>query len=485
MRKSIDAQLQFGEVAIPNIQFNMKSRDDIVQLLLGLQYLYTDPTCRQSLFNLLERLIPSDISRDHGRPGMHLWTILVLGTLRLNLNCDYDRLHDLANNHLKIRQMLGHGSFSEQPDYGLQTLKDNVSLFTSDILDQINQIAVKAGHQLVKKKEEDALQGKCDSFVFETNVHFPTDISLLFDACRKAVELAARSCQDHGFTDLRKSRSSLRTLKRHYHLVRKAKHSTSKNEEKQDAQNLYIIEVHEQYLQKAWSLLQKVKKTIAILRLVTSAQLIERIESYLAHGDRQRDQIRRRVILGEVIPHSEKVFSVFEPYTEWISKGKAGVPVELGLRVCIVEDQYGFILHHHVMEQQTDDQVSVLMVQESQTRFPEFNQCSYDQGFHSPDNQVKLRSLLDHVALPKKGRLSTEQALHQQSERFRRARRQHSAVESAINALEVHGLDVCPDHGLAAYKRYVALAIVSRNIQKLGAIIRDRHHQHQKGAKAA
>lgn len=86
-----------------------------------------------------------------GRPGMHLWQILVLGTLRLNLNCDYDRIHDLANHHLKIRQMLGHGSFGDQPDYGLQTIKDNVSLFTPEILDQINQVVVKAGHQLVKK----------------------------------------------------------------------------------------------------------------------------------------------------------------------------------------------------------------------------------------------------------------------------------------------------------------------------------------------
>jgi hypothetical protein len=72
--------------------------------------------------------------------------------LRLNLNCDYDRVHDLANNHIKIRQMLGHGSFGVQPDYGLQTIKDNVSLFTPAILDQINQVVLKAGHQLVKKK---------------------------------------------------------------------------------------------------------------------------------------------------------------------------------------------------------------------------------------------------------------------------------------------------------------------------------------------
>ena len=238
-----------------------------------------------------------------------------------------------------------------------------------------------------------------------------------------------------------------------------------------------MIEMHEQYLQETLSLIEKVRESVAVLRFVGSHQVIAEIESYLAHAGRQVDQIRRRVLWGEVIPHGEKVFSVFEPHTEWISKGKAGVPVELGLRVCILDDQYGFILHHHVMEHQTDDQVTVFMVQESQKRFPELNQCSFDQGFHTPENQIKLRALLEHVILPKKGRLSKAQLLHEGSERFIQAKRQHSAVESAINALEVHGLDVCPDHGLEGYKRYVALAIVSRNIQKLGAIIRDRNRQ--------
>jgi len=152
MRKTIEEQIQLDEVDISSIQFNMKSRDDIVQILLGLQHLYRDQTCREEIFGLLDQLIPAQVSRDHGRPGMHLWQILVLGTLRLNLNCDYDRVHDLANNHIKIRQMLGHGSFGVQPVYGLQTIKDNVSLFTPAILDQINQVVLKAGHQLVKKK---------------------------------------------------------------------------------------------------------------------------------------------------------------------------------------------------------------------------------------------------------------------------------------------------------------------------------------------
>ena len=59
-------------------------------------------------------------------------------------------------------------------------------------------------------------------------------------------------------------------------------------------------------------------------------------------------------------------------------------------------------------------------------------------------------------------------------------RRQHSAVESGINALEVHGLDRCPDHGLHGFKRYVALAVVARNIQKLGAELQQKLRQQEK-----
>ena len=102
------------------------------------------------------------------------------------------------------------------------------------------------------------------------------------------------------------------------------------------------------------------------------------------------DQTTRRVIHGEVIPHEEKVFSIFEPHTEWISKGKAGVPVELGVKVCILEDQHQFILHHRVMEKETDEQVCIPMVVEAKKRFPKLNACSFDKGFHSPANQVRI-----------------------------------------------------------------------------------------------
>ena len=206
------------------------------------------------------------------------------------------------------------------------------------------------------------------------------------------------------------------------------------------------------------------------------------IEGFMAHADRQIEQTRRRVILGEDIPHGEKVFSIFEPHTEWISKGKAGVPVELGVKVCILEDQYQFILHHQVMQSQTDDQVTMPMVTQAQKRFPNLNACSFDKGFHSKDNQIALKEILELVVLPRKGKLGKAAQEQEQAPEFVKARRAHSAVESAINGLEVHGLDVCPDHGIEGSKRYVALAVVARNIHRIGAILwqQDIEREHRK-----
>jgi hypothetical protein len=192
------------------------------------------------------------------------------------------------------------------------------------------------------------------------------------------------------------------------------------------------------------------------------------------------DQIERRVIDGETIPHEEKVFSIFQPHTEWISKGKAGVPVELGLKVCIVENTRGYLLHHQVMERQTDDQVAIDLITQAQDRYPELRVCSFDKGFHSPQNQVELAKKLDCVVLPKKGRCNKEERERQGSEAFKTSRRKHSAVESGINALEVHGLDRCLDHGIDGFKRYVALAIVARNIQKLGAALQKKVQKQEK-----
>ena len=474
MRVVQNVQMQIGEVDVSKVKFDLKSRDDIPKILRGLQHLYMTLPLRTKLFELLEEQIAPKVDKHNGRPGMTLWSIFVCGVVRLDLNIDYDRLHELVNHHNTLREMLGHAAFDEE-QYHYQTLKDNVSLFTPELLDKINQLVVDGGHVLVKKKGNEALRGRCDSFVVETNVHYPTDINLLYDATRKLITLTARWCEQREVSDWRQHQYNVGHLKRLMRKAQNTKRSKAKSEEQKRQNEALCIEAHQAYLDVAEHYLNKAQATLAKLEKGGGDEFdvlrkLE-IEGFMRHAIRQIDQTKRRVILGEVIPHAEKVFSIFEPHTEWISKGKAGVPVELGVKVCILEDQHQFILHHQVMQQKTDDQVTVSMVAEAKKRFANLNACSFDKGFHSSDNQLALKDQLELVALPRKGKLSQIVQAEQQSDAFIKARRSHSAVESAINALEVHGLDVCPDHGIGGFNRYVAFAVVARNIHRIGAIL--------------
>jgi transposase, IS5 family len=485
MRTVIQPQLKFGETDIAAIVLDPKSRDDIPQLLRGLQYIYTEVSLRKRVFAILEEVMPEragakgKASSETGRPGMEQWKILVLGVLRLGLDADYDRIQELANQHKTIRQMLGHSEWLDEHRYELQTIRDNVSLFTPEILDRINQEVVQAGHQALKKNTAESLKARADSFVVKTHVHFPTDINLLWDALRKTLHTCAELCAALDLTEWRQSAYHLRGFKKSYRLIQKLKHSTSQDEAKRQARQDQINAAYQAYIGPAEAFVQRACGTRQRLNCDHGVPppLLANLDAYLIHANRQIDQIRRRVLHGETIPHAEKVFSIFQPHTEWISKGKAGVPVELGLRVGIVEDQHRFILHHQVMEKTTDDQIAVALVEQTQTRFAALKAMSFDKGFHTPGNQTDLKQRLENVILPKKGRVSEADKVRESDPEFVRLRRQHSAVESAINALGIHGLNKCPDHGIDGFKRYVAFAIVSRNIQRLGAVLREQEQQ--------
>ena len=148
MRTVFDPKMTFGQVDIADIKLDPKSRDDIPQLLRGLQYLYTTPELRKRVFAILEEILPDRVGAEGkaspktGRPGMAQWTILVLGVVRLGLNADYDRIQELANQHATLRLMLGHGDGSDESRYELQTIKDNLRLFTPELLDRVNREGV-------------------------------------------------------------------------------------------------------------------------------------------------------------------------------------------------------------------------------------------------------------------------------------------------------------------------------------------------------
>ena len=499
MRLPFEPQKKLNQIHFTDIEIDLSSRDEIPKILIGLKHIYENKAIRDQIFEILYDAVPENVSTKKGRRGMDLWTILVLGTIRLNCNWDYDKVQEIANNHITLRKMLGHGfkivgNISDDGyRYALQTIKDNVSLLTPEVLDRINELVVKEGHNLLNKKNNSdrknekgsmKLKGKCDSYVVETDVHFPTDINLLFDAVRVMIRLIAGLCSSLGIDEWRQHVYCIGKIKRYYRVIMMLKRSTSKDEDKKAERDQKIEDAYTDYLELVISYVKKCILTIETIKKMGTDclidELIKNIEEKIEKANIFLDQIKRRAIEGETIPHGEKIFSIFEEHTEWIKKGKAGVLVELGVRVSILEDQHGFILTHIVMEKQTDDKVAVEIVKKGKKIFPELASCSFDKGYYTPKNRKELGEILENVIMPKKGKLSKSDQLIENSEEFIRERKKHSRVEPAINALENHGLDKCPDHGTKGFKRYISLGVLARNIQKLGHIIQQNQKKKEK-----
>lgn len=484
MRQIINPQMQLGELPIEKIELDLNSRDDVTKILRTCQHVHCTPKIREQIFAVLEKIVPEGIDRNNGCPGMHLWDILVLGQLRTGLNCDFDRLHDYANNHEKLRQILCIPDY-DKTLFKLQTIKDNLSLLTPEIANELSRIIVEETHEVVGHAPGAPLNGKCDSFVVETDVHPSTDSNVLYDAIRTVIRLIALLCIDFSLKGWRKSRDNILKIKallRSVEIKRKA-YSRNKNNEKKkeqldNAYKLYLVFVQE--------MLDRAIETLAELRSKGAPDFVlDEIERFMLHAVRQIDQIEVRVFDDEKIPHNAKCFSVFEEHTEWISKGKWRTPVELGKRVSVIRDQYGCILHHKVMDNETDDCVAVPIVSEAQKIFQDLLTCSFDKGYHSPSNQIELAIILDKVILPRKGKLTEEAREIETEDEFVNLRRKHSVVESAINCLEVHGLDRCLDHGFDGFKRYVAIAVLGCNTHNLGAILLKKDIEKKKAEETA
>ena len=459
MRQVRNPQMTLGEVHIEDIELDLKSRDDIPALLLGLQHLYADEQFRARLFALLDEHILPGIDRKVGRPGMEMWRILVMGVIKQGLGCDFDRLHELVNEHKTLRRFLGHGDVWDDYRYGYQRLVDNVSLLRPELLVAVNDLVVESGHAVARKKPGAPLVGRCDSFVVETDVHYPTDVSLLWDAMRSLLRAVGRAAAKSGVRGWRQWKHLTRLVRRLFHKVRATRRAHPEHVEA--------------YLGRCLELVARAEASLAdLVAHGVKAWMIVEIDGYIAHAKRQIDQINRRLLRGETIPQDEKVFSIFEPHTRWIAKGKAGCPVELGVPVCILEDQHGFVLHHEVMWEGSDVDYAVPMVEAAQARFPDLRAVSFDRGFHSPENRVRLDALLDHNVLPKKGYLNKADREREQGDDFVAMRRQHPAVESAINNLEHRGLDRVLAYGAEGFARVVALSVVALNIHRIGLLLR-------------
>ncbi|MDG5997033.1 MAG: ISNCY family transposase [Candidatus Brocadia sp.] len=487
MRKRFEQQLKLGIIPISGVKLPIKSRDELPPILRALQHIYVTPELNEEVFRILEAKVTKG-KKKTGRYGMDLWHILVLSVVRLGLDADYDRLEDFANHHKLIRQIMGvETAFGEAKVFSMQSIKDNIRLLDEETLRQINEVVISSGHQLVKKKDE-GLCIKVDTYVLETNVHFPTDMNLLWDAGRKSLDMIEDAIEEGILAGKgwRKSKYWRRELKKLMRISAKASSSGGKNKEEHVRSYLELSRGLSEKI--GASLLAIYEKVLTTNQVDKHAGKIGTLEYFHGMLNKQIDLVERRVIRDEVIPAAEKVHSLFEPHTEWLYKGKSNKRVELGHNILVASDQWGFIVDHVVGEKQADVSLVIPLADRLLSRYGEgtIKSISFDKGFYKKENKELLSLYIPEVILPKKGKKNKAEQEEESGKTFKKLRHKHSAVESDINRLEHHGLDRCPDKGLHAFKRYCAMGVLAANLHKLGNVLQEKaRKQCEKLRKAA
>jgi transposase, IS5 family len=475
MRKAFDRQRRLDCPPVSKVSLNLHCRNETIPILYALQHIYRTPKVRDVILAAVARDVNGQSSARLGRAGLSYWEILVLAAVRLGCNYNYDELQDLAENHRALRQVMGVGDWQcaekNQKRFDWRRIESNVNLLRPETIDRINQAIIAEGHRLVPQAAE-TVRG--DSFVVETNIHYPTDSSLIVDGLRKVLGLAVELAERFDLCGWRQHQHlyrKARTLARRINRIAARKGKGYQERLKQPYREL--LEVAEVVLTRA----ERHRETVRKYGRGGSAEALaldKDLETFLQRTRQVCELARRRVLRGETIPHQEKLFSIFETHTQLYCRGKAAEPVQFGRLVLVFEDGAGFITHHHLLPRdQGDRDVVVAQTRRAQKRHGgKIRRGSFDRGFHSPQIQVALAQILAHPCVPMPGSKQAAQQERTATIEFRRARQSHPGIESAIGALQSgNGLKRCRDRTEQGFARYLGLAVLGRNLHVLGKLL--------------
>jgi len=468
MRKAFDQQKRLDCQPVLDVRLNLNCRDEIIPILKALQHIYSQPELRDDILRAIARDVNHTSSCKRGRQGMDYWQILVLAAVRLGCNLDYDKLQDLAEQHRALRQIMGIGDWDEQTTFDWRRIQDNITRIRPETIQRINHLIVAEGHKLVPQAAETV---RADSFVMATNVHYPTESTLICDGLRKILQLCVGLATLVGAGGWRQHKhlyNKTKALARQIDRIAVRKGSGYQQRLKRPYREL--LGLADTIVSRAEKLQKQAQKRTDTEILALGAEL----EIFLERTVHVYGTARRRVLQGEKVPNSDKLFSIFEPHTQLYKRGKAAEPVQFGRQVLLYEDGAGFITHACLLPHEADDRDVVV----EQTRILQrrmkgrIRQASFDRGFHSPENQLQLAKIIAHPCLPMPGANQARQQEAETTIEFRQARSRHPGIESAIGALQAgNGLVRCRDRTERGFRRYIQLGVLGRNLHVLGKLL--------------
>src|SRR5438034_2072993 len=473
--RSLPPQLSFADL---ELQFQGVQLDPSLRAIS--EFLDQHLTLIEQVRKDLERGLKNARTGRNGIAPSQVLRSLVLMRVK---NWDYREVRERINDGFTLRSFT---EFDSQPAPKHDAFNRAFNRLTPETLRDINQLVVQAAVQLGL---EDGKTLRVDTTVVESNIHYPTDASLLWDSVRTITRLIEDLQEKlpgrvQGFTNRpRSARRRMQAIQRM---------TAAQRSQQQEPKYRELIRITEQVVNNARQVVEKAKAASAgagadLIASLSIDSLRSEITGYCKLADRVIDQSRRRVLQGEQVPTAEKIYSIFESHTALIKRGKAQKPVEFGHKVFLAESAQGLITDYRVLEGNPADSDHVqASLERHQQIFQHPPECyTGDRGFYSANNVERCQQAkVGEVCIPQRGGKKTaEQEALERSPAFKKAQRFRVGIEGRISVLfRGRGMKRCRAKGCERFEMLVGAAVLANNLMRIAQLLEDRKPKRRRAA---
>jgi IS5 family transposase len=426
------------------------------------------PLVEQVRQDLLRGLKNPNTGRSGITPSQTLRSLILMRVK----NWDYRELRERINDGYTLR---GFTDFDSHCVPKHDAFNRAFMRLTPATMQTINQAAIQAAVQLGL---EDGKQLRVDTTVVETNIHYPTDATLLWDTVRTVTRLIDKLQEElprgvQGFTNrTRSARRRMQELERM---------SATQRQTQQVPKYRELLRITAQVLDNARQVVNKTAKIkgVDVIRRAVINQLCRQITTYCDLGRKVIGQTRRRVLDGELVPVDEKVYSIFEDHTQLIKRGKQRTPVEFGHKVFLAESAQGLITDYQVLDGNPADtnQVKTSLDRHQQVFQHSPELYAGDRGFYSAENEEHCRQAgVSQVCIPQRGGQKTaEREVLERSRVFKKGQRFRVGIEGRISVLfRGRGMKRCRAKGSERFEVLVGTAVLANNLLRIADLLLNR-----------
>jgi IS5 family transposase len=404
-------------------------------------------------------------SKTRGRPGTPAEVILRLLVLKHLRDWSFEELEREVCANFVYRQFTRIGG-GKVPD------NKSISRFSRqlgpEVIEQLHQRVVAVAQE---KKVVHGRKLRVDTTVVETNIHYPTDSSLLGDGVRVLSRVMKQVTKVAGKVGTQ-MRDRMRSVKRRtLEIARASRDLSEKGKQKRVSAYSKLLAITRRVVGQA----KKFSAEIAGKIKRGPGKVLQRaqrqLDEMVPRVEQVMQQTRQRVLGGDTRAEG-KIVSVFEPQTEVIRKGKAGKPNEFGKLVKIQEAENQIVTHYQVFEERPSD--SALLTPSIERHIEQFGHApeiaAADAGFFSAANEAKAEELgVKRLAIPSQTTKSAQRKQRQKTRWFKKAQKWRTGCEGRISVLKRrHGIHRSRYKGTEGMRRFVGLGVIADNLIHIG-----------------